>query len=282
MGKTAKEVAVLLATGVTTLLTCIVLAFVDLTTGFSLYGFSLWFVVPVGALLSGFVAASGCYLAGRWLNYKPTGTLLIGVLALSALTFFLINYLDYYFTTVDGQHVREFISFIDYLGIALSNMSLCVHGCVGGGIGLGPLGYVAAGLQILGFFVGGASVYGYLSSLTYCTACARYFSPEKTEKRYFPEVAAAAQAHGEVLDLLRGGQFHAALTQHAASGEGTRQRHFGAASELRLYYCKTCLRRHIRVVLQQQQEGKNDWKAIPNTEAEFETGAQFYPSRVAS
>ncbi len=282
MGKTAKDVAVLLATGVTTVLTCIVLAFVDLTTGFSLYGFSLWFILPVGALLSGFVAASGCYLAGRGLNHKPTGIVLAGVLALSAAAFFLIHYLDYYFTTVDGLHVREFVSFTRYLGIELSNMSLCVHGCAGGGIELGPVGYVAAGLQVLGFFVGGASVYGYLSSLHYCTTCARYFSSEKTEKRYFPEVAAAVQAHGEVLDLLRGGQFHAALARHAAGGEGTRQRHFDAASELQLHYCKNCLRRHIRVVLQQRTEGKNDWKAIPKTEADFETGAQFYPSLVAA
>jgi len=38
--------------------------------------------------------------------------------------------------------------------------------------------------------------------------------------------------------------------------------------------------------LQQRAEGKNDWKAVPKTlesrPEEFEAGAQFYPSLVAS
>jgi len=279
--KVSKEVAVLLATAVTTLLTCIVLAFIDLTTSFSLYGFSLWFVVPIGALFSGFVAASGCYLAGRLLNYKPTLTLLIGVLVLSALAFFLINYLDYYFSTVNGQQVRDFISFTQYLNISLNNMSICVRGCIGGSVDLGALGYGAAGLQILGFFVGGASAYAYLSSQKYCTACSRYLTPKKTEECYFPDVASAAQPYGEVLNLLQGGQFHAALTQQAVTGEETRQRYFGAASELQLWYCTNCLRHRICVALQkrdERDERKNDWKTVPHTEAEFETAPRFYPS----
>lgn len=194
----------------------------------------------------------------------------------------MVNYLDYSYSIVDGQHVREFVSFTRYLSISLSNMSICVHGCIGGGIGLGPLGYAAAALQILGFFLGGASVYGYLSSEKYCAACSRYFSSERTEKRYFPDVQSAAQAHGEVLGLLREGQFHAALARHPAIGDGTRERHSGAASELRLRYCKTCARRHIQVALQRREDGKNDWKTISNTEAEFETAPHFQPSFVTS
>jgi hypothetical protein len=276
-----KDVLVLLATGVTTILTCVVLAFFDLAN-VSLYGFTLLFVIPIGALLAGFVAASGCYLAARLLNYRPTRLVLIGVLAMSAMTFFLVNYLDYFFMTVDGQYIHSFVSFTDYLNVSLSHMSVCFHTCMHGGVGLGPLGYLAAGLQVLGFFLGGASVYGHLQSQKYCDACSRYFSHKKTEKRYFPYRKEATEAHGEVLDLLRDGQFHAALARHAASGEATKDKTFDVFSELQLRYCKSCLRHHIHVAMKRREgRNKNDWKVVPNTEADFETGAQFYLSSVA-
>jgi hypothetical protein len=275
-----KDILVLLATAVTTVLTCIVLAFFDLAN-FSLYGLTLLFVIPIGAILAGFAAASGCYLAARLLNYRPTRLVLFGVLAMSAMTFFLVNYLDYYFMTVDGQSVRTLVSFTDFLNVSLSHMSVCLHTCVNGGVGLGPLGYLAAGLQILGFFLGGASVYGHLQSQKYCDACERYFSHKETEKRYFPYWTEATEAHNEVLGLLRDGQFHAALARHAAVGEATKDKTFDVFSELQLRYCETCLRHHIHVAMKGREgRNKNDWKVVPNTEADFETGAQFYLTSV--
>lgn len=276
--KYPKDMAVLLATAATTLLTCLILAFIDLTTGFSLYGFNLWFIVPIGALFAGFAAASGCYAAARLLNHQPTRVVLAGVLALSALTFFVVHYLDYYFTTIEGQRVRDFVSFPAFLNISLTNMALCVHGCAGGGLDLGVVGYAVAGLQILGFFVGGAAVYLYLKSEKYCAACARYYAHKKTEKRYFWDLRSAAQAHGAVLELLREGQFHQALSRHAASGEATRGRDAAVASELQLRYCTNCLRHHVHVALQQRH--KNDWKTVPNSEADVETAPHFQTSFV--
>jgi hypothetical protein len=277
-----KDILVLLATAVTTVLTCAVLAFFDLAN-FSLYGFTLLFVIPIGAILAGFAAASGCYLAARLLNYRPTRLVLIGVLAMSAMTFFLVNYLDYYFMTVDGQSVRTLVSFTDFLNVSLSHMSVCLHTCVNGGVGLGPLGYLAAGLQILGFFLGGASVYGHLQSQKYCDRCERYCKFRTTEERYFPYLEEATKAHGEVLALLRDSQFHAALARHADAGAAANGKtlDFDVFSELQLRYCETCLRHHIHVALKRREgHSKNDWKVLPNTEADFETGAQFYLTSV--
>jgi hypothetical protein len=201
---------------------------------------------------------------------------LAGALALSSLTFFLVNYLDYYFLTVDGEHVRDYISFGRYLAISLDNMSMSVcHGgvCFGTGLALGPFGYLVAALQILGFFLGGAAVYGYLRTAIYCDTCSRYFTFKQTITRYFADAPSAAAHYRELLALLKGGRYQEAIARHAAAGSEARHADSKVASVVQLRYCRTCLRHHIQVVLKRRE--KKDWKEIPSSRAAVYTTQRF-------
>ena len=272
----AKDLVVLGATVASTLITCIVLSFIDLSTSFSVYGLTLWFVLPVGAFLAGFAGMSGCYIAARVLNHKPTWLILIGVLLLSAATFFIINYLDYYFTSVEGLQLRSVISFGTYLKVTLSNLSVCFRICTGSNssLGLGSAGYIAAGLQVVGFFVGGASLYGVLASQRYCDSCARYYSHVRVETRYFPDSATALSAYNNELQLLQERHFHEALTDCTVAGDGHKKTHTNAM-ELRIQRCTNCLRHHL--VLQLNVRQKKDWNSVSASRREFDTDTMFYP-----
>jgi hypothetical protein len=95
----------------TSIVTAVILVVVDLKFDFSLYSWMFWFVVPVGAILCGFAAASGYYFGARLFNHRPTGVLLLNMAAVSVTTFFVIHYLNYYFMEIDGRSVHNFLPF---------------------------------------------------------------------------------------------------------------------------------------------------------------------------
>ena len=67
-GGFANTIQDLIVTGfgiVTSGLTALILALVESKFGLALYSFMWWFVIPVGALLSGFAAAKGSSLKRR-------------------------------------------------------------------------------------------------------------------------------------------------------------------------------------------------------------------------
>jgi len=77
--------------------------------------FMYWFVIPAGAICSGFAAASGYYAGARYFNHRPTKLLLLNMVVISIATFFLIHYINYYFLIIDGRQVRELVDFARYL-----------------------------------------------------------------------------------------------------------------------------------------------------------------------
>jgi hypothetical protein len=276
---TTKDLIVVAITGATSLLTAIALAYCDLSFDFSVYGFMLWFVVPIGALLSGGVAASGCYFAAKALNHKPGGFVLLGVLAISAMTFFVVNYLDYYYLSVDGAQLHDYLSFTTYLNTSLNNqsMSFCYHAaCTSSGLDLGAFGYLVAGLQILGFFLGGATVYGMLSSAIYCDNCSRYYTLKKYLNRYFPHSALAATHYGEMLALLREGQYQEAIARQSISDTAVNRYEEELLSIMELRYCATCLKHHIKFFLKVRQ--KKEWKELHKSVVSFYTAERFEPA----
>jgi hypothetical protein len=53
---------------ITSVLCAVIVVLLDEATGFNIFTFALWLIVPVGAVLCGAVAASGYYLASRLLG----------------------------------------------------------------------------------------------------------------------------------------------------------------------------------------------------------------------
>jgi hypothetical protein len=64
----------------TTIATVFVLFWVYTAFGIDLSSFSLWFVIPIGALLAGMAAASGYYVSSKWTHTMPSSRLMLSSL----------------------------------------------------------------------------------------------------------------------------------------------------------------------------------------------------------
>ena len=191
MGNLSKDLLVGAAGLLTSVLTALLLWWIERQFNFALYSWIFFFVIPAGAIAAGVVAASGYYLGARWLNIRPSWRLLVSMVGISVGCFFLIYYLSYATQIViqpDKSTIKlsERVSFADFLDHVIRNTSLTI-GRAGRGTSTDPLGawgYALAGLQILGFSLGGLGAWAFLRSTPYCEDCARYLQKLSTTKRY--------------------------------------------------------------------------------------------------
>jgi len=160
----------------TSILTAIIVLLFQKLTGFNFFTFSIWLVVPVGALLTGFAAASGYMFGSLYFHHRPTKMLLLNMVAIAASTQFLIYYLEY--STVlldDGTSASSVIGFLEYLDISLTKAKYSVGRTLHSGIEVGNFGYGLAFIQFLGFIAGGVAVYFKLKSKAMCEKCQKYY-----------------------------------------------------------------------------------------------------------
>lgn len=186
MNKTRNDLLIIIAGTLTSFATALVIAKLGDALGLYIYGFTLWVIVPVGAIGSGLLAASGYYIASRLLNARPTKLVLIGSLVVSLLTYGLIQWLEYTSLVVEGRQISNYVLFVDYWKIAVRSMEFKIGRGASSGVGatLGNFGYVVAILQIVGFGIGGLLCYGLLKSLKYCENCGRYFANKGSISRH--------------------------------------------------------------------------------------------------
>ncbi|MBN1546008.1 MAG: hypothetical protein JW902_05040 [Syntrophaceae bacterium] len=256
---------------VTSLITAVVLCLIELWFGFAFYSLTFWFIIPVGALLSGFAGATG-YLAGaRLFNHRPTPLLLLNIVLVSVGTFFVIHYLSYITLKVDGQAVSDYVSFGQYLDIAIRSTSMEFRFRVKeiGATGeLGGWGYGVAILQILGFAVGGLAVYGYLESIPYCKRCLRYFSAKGKQTRYTGDAEELQASTVQVLSDFSSGVITSAIEKHRMFGSHKFQKDNHLRSVIEVRHCKKCGQHWVKYVV--EKRSGNDWKEISDlTTASF-------------
>jgi hypothetical protein len=248
MRKTAQDLAVGALGALTSLLTVLILVALDVRLNFSFYSFTLWFVIPVGAIASGFSAASGYYMGSRWFNHRPSPLLLWNMLSFAVGTFFLIHYLEFNFLTVDGARARDIISFADYLAVVFSHTSVefRLRGArIGESVELGSLGYLYAALQALGFCAGGVAVYLYLRSQPYCDSCERYLVRKSTQTRYSHLPDEFACLTQELMKMFAKGHFQSAVYVHRFSMSGS-STSATLASTIVIKRCKQCSKHWVR------------------------------------
>lgn len=186
MQKFIEKGGIALAGLTTSLATAGIVALFHLWTKFNLFSFSVFVIVPVGAAACGFVAASGYYLAAKFLHQRPTKSLLIQMVVIAALTQALIYWLEYQTASVEGVRVASFISFGQYLDIMMTK----VHMRLGRGAGVdtgevGSFGYWLALLDFIGFLIGGGFVYFLLKSAPSCEGCDKYLRSTLKKKDSF-------------------------------------------------------------------------------------------------
>ena len=167
---------IVLASGMTTTaLALLGVYLLDVTTkDFNIMGWYADYVLPVGAVLVGFVAASGYGLASWFSGAKITRKLLWAVLGFQFIAYFGAQYIEFnnmHLVHQDGSPV----SFFEYYDFVARAFAWKQHD---GGFGqpLGIWGYAFRGLEVLGFVGGSLIVPAMLWKAPYCQACQRYMS----------------------------------------------------------------------------------------------------------
>jgi hypothetical protein len=163
-------------------------------TGFDILSLSVWVLVPAGAGLAGFAAASGYYFSAKWTQTMPSKHMLWNMVGIGASTWVLAHWLDYATLTLsDGRAVRDMMGFWEFWRFDTEHTSLAfgVHGNFSSGAEtgeLGSLGYAQQALQFAGFLVGGFVTYKALDALEKCAECRKYATTNQLLNTVAPEV----------------------------------------------------------------------------------------------
>lgn len=273
--RTGEDLLVGVCGFVTSLVTAAILWWVELELGFAFYTWMFWFVLPVGALLSGFAGASGYYAGARIFNHRPTRVLLLNILLVSVGTFFTIHYLSYITLETGGTAVSDYVSFGQYMDVVIRSTSMEFrHNAreIGATGELGGLGYGVAILQILGFAAGGLAMYRYLVSIPYCERCSQYFSRTGKQTRYTGDAEALQASAAQIVSDFGDDAIASAIEKHGTFGNPKFQRGNHLRSVIDARHCKKCGQHRVKYLVEKQSG--NDWEEIPElTTAGFTTQA---------
>ena len=198
------------------LTTTILVALADVAiarmTGIDIYTFSIWVVVPAGAAFTGAAAACGYYFGSLYFHKRAAAPLLVQMVVIAGAAQLLIYWMGY--TTMvleDGRKVADLIPFGQYMDVTLTT----AHYRIGRGQTdtgeVGSMGYWIAGLQFVGFLLGGAWIYIYLKAKPVCAACNLYLRPMAKKQKSFADTEAAGGYYDRLFTVPVDGPVFAAL-----------------------------------------------------------------------
>lgn len=241
---------------VTSVLTALAVVVVSRMTGFDLFTFSIWAVVPVGALLIGFAAASGYYFGSLYFHKRAGLSLLLQMVVIAGLTQLLIYYMGYStFVLDDGRRVSDFIPFGQYLDIKLTSAHYRIGRAMTDTGEVGSFGYWLAAFQFVGFLVGGISVYGFLWAKPVCQTCNMYLRPLSKREKSFPDADSASPYYDVLFKHPVDGPEFAALIRTDAKSEAKK----GALSVTTILHgCPKCKSQLIEEKV--QVHNGTEWK----------------------
>jgi hypothetical protein len=197
------------------------------TDDFNIMGWYADYVLPVGPLIVGFVAASGYGIASWRTGQKITRSLLWTVLALQVVAYFAGQYIEFHSLGLQYKDGTP-VSFLTYFDFAARSFSWQQDdGSAGSPLGL--WGYGLRLLEIAGFCGGSLAVPLILRAVPYCESCQSYMKtkeagllPASVPSRKVKKSDATAQASYDVERQeawKRGGALTAAITERAAAGD---------------------------------------------------------------
>jgi hypothetical protein len=228
-------------------------------TGFSPIGTSFYYIIPVGAIVGGGLAASGYYLGARYTHSRASPSLLVLMVLIVGLAYFLIYWFEY---TYSGA--RNSYTFWEFANYRLTHTEL-VGRYFWQGVELGVLGYVSAFIEFGGFLFGGVVVYGLLSSDEMCPSCNLYLSSIMTRVKNFTDVKSMASYVNSFRDVVAGAEtsFNSIDSAALASLEP-----IPTKVRLVLLGCPIC-KRQVLVQKVEVRDGE-DWKVIDSLLRWFE------------
>jgi hypothetical protein len=267
MQKLIENSSVALAGLVTSVLTAAIVTIIDIWTGFNVFTFSALVVLPAGAGICGFAAASGYYLAAKFLHKRPTRILLLQMVVIAAFTQFLIYWLEYKLLVYDGTHVADVVPFFQYLDISLTTAHMKIGRSLQSDAGaVGSFGYWLAFFDFLGFILGAAVVYINLQSLPTCKPCNKYLRSTVKKKYGFSNSDEFGQFYDNVyVNPVDSPEFSNHVGLEYSSGK-TEKGNINLTTTV--FECPHCFDQSIQETV--QVYNGRDWKDITDLEPDSE------------
>jgi hypothetical protein len=268
-----KQLLVAAIGAATSIITGVTLGLIEVRVGYSLYSFTLFSVIPLGAIIAGFVAATGYYFGAKLFHQKPAGGVFANMVCASLSVFLVAHYMPYFALEVDGIRIKEIISFWQYLDLDIRTASISfMNGNYSTGV-LGGWGYVFSGLHLLGFSVGGMCVYCWLLQNPYCDKCSRYFKHNGTQERFTSDGITLAKQTEFFTSFLDYQRYIEAISFHAKY-MGVKN---GSSHDLRTKIitsvCTSCNVNHLELITS-KLNGDN-WDDISGGGISLFTGEQL-------
>lgn len=168
---------------VTSVLTALANLVIENITSINVFSFSLWLVVPVGAVFIGLGGASGGMLACRYFNIKPNFIDFIVLVLIGAATMYLIYYLGYITLVLDnGAKASDYVSFNDYVDVITTKSHLRIgRGATDTGE-VGGFGYFLLITKFVGVLLGGFAVFALIKDFAMCNKCNVYYKKIATKE----------------------------------------------------------------------------------------------------
>jgi len=188
--KSGKHLAVCLCGAIGLVLTISLIVLINQITGFNLFSFNLYAIVPIGGMIAGFAACSGYYFASIKFDLRPNRMVLSQMVLSAALAQLMIYYAEFRLMRFeDGTAVSTVMGFLDYVQAYLRSTHIY------GGRGfrdlgaLGGIGWFIAVIEYLGFLLGGLAAYLALLTHPVCQSCARYLKTVARKNQIFSDPA---------------------------------------------------------------------------------------------
>jgi len=140
---------------------------------FNIMGWYADYILPVGALIVGLIAASGYGLASWLSGVKITRSLLLIVLVLQLAAYFAAQYIAFRNMHLVHRADHSPVGFFEYYDLVARTIAWKQdNGSLGKPLGL--WGYGVRALEVIGFVGGGLIVPALLRKAPYCADCQRY------------------------------------------------------------------------------------------------------------
>lgn len=221
------------------LLTGLIAGLIDFYTGFSLYGFMLYAVFPGGAFACGVIAAGGYfYAAVIKYNQKPFGGIILNIVVSTLIGFLTAYYTPYYLMTIDGDRLKNIISFWAYLDFLIKHMSMESISYTKDILHTTDLsvtnGHVFTAIQLFGFAIGSIIIFIWMGKQPFCKNCSRYIRISINLERYTGDWDLFNEMINNFKKLIEERKYNDAIKYH--------EKEMGVYEETEYHYLRTKLK----------------------------------------
>jgi hypothetical protein len=255
-----KHIILLVAMAITCILVAVANVILSRMIGLNFFTMKVWFIVPAGAIGVGMVGASGAILAARYFNIRPTILDAMFMVVIAAATMILIYYLDYATLVLDdGRRATDLVNFGTYVDLSLTKAHMRVSRRAIDTGEVGEMGYALAGIEFVGFLIGGAATFFFIQGLWRCRDCGSYLRKLKsknTKELTFDETT-------KVMELFKAGDIETveSLLAWAPAERTLDRRGQKALVSFNLFGCPKCKTEVISAGVT-AFNGK-EWKDVP-------------------